>query len=678
MVGSVGGFDFSNDSDSELDPDMGSIPEADTPFDIDAFERAASEQPEAASPTQSAPKSRKKKSVPAPEQKKIPYHASYKDVPPNKYIESYSDAQKWIDAIENYEGNVVGGSNAFYSGDKTELTDSAKKVVKRLENFMAKFDFEDDEGEDELNKKKKRTPKASKSKQNVEEYIPEKKGPLASYSPGATFGPSPSGSGSGLPPTQPPAPPSPPDDYSDYPQGEYPEDPNNKPDIINQISSVPTDKDIKKAQDENLATVKKAFKDFIREEKDKFAREFRDEKLSLNREVQKLNAEAISRKTEINRASSDAKTAIYSLSAGIGLPGYVIASVADSLIIQPAVRQDVKAEQQYQRELQDYKNQEVDILNARKDAFREYIKSNEYSSLPQDVKDSYAETGEIPEGALPSFEQWADRTGASSAFKGKNIPLPIQPVGKAAAVTGAISQAGPVVAGAVEGIQLVNKTVASVGESTRKNISSSLTKDGISGISNKTQSFAGILDPTETNPAINLFKEATKTFEYAVKDFEKVAREDLAFSPGALQADVEGSIMRLEQSMRIAQQIDPQKEGMIRVTDELNLIWNEFRTLFFGTFAPVIIFLLNGLKLLLQSLLDVVKFIKTIIVTILDILISIASYMPGMQVTAYAARSILNHLTKTNTAPTVLQQTLDDFHNPNNRPIQPPRPGNFR
>ena len=661
MTGSIGGFNISDDYDPNLDPDDGAFPEPeDTSFNIDEFERAASQSSGAASPSQSSSS-----------KKKIPYHARHTDVPPNKYIGAYEEAQKWRDALLNDERNVVGGSAAFYSGYDIELTDSAKKVVQRLERLMEKFASE----EDDKPKKKKKLPKPSNA---IEEYIPQGKAPT---SPTPTL--SSSGSGSGIPPSQPPAPP---DDYSDYPSGDYPEDPDKKSDIINQISDVPSDKQIKQNEERNLANAKKQFKDFIREEKDKFAREFRDEKLSLNREVQKLNAEAVARKTEINRASSDAKTAIYSLSAGVGLPGYIVASVADALVIQPAVREDVQAEQQYQRDLRDYKNESIDILNAKKDAFREYTKSQEFSNLPDDVKAQYAETGEIPEGAIPSFEEWADKTGASAAFN-KPLTAPTQPgPGKAGAITSMLGKAGPIATAVVEGINLVNSNTHRLGNEARDNISSSLSKQAIPALSDKVQSFSRMSDPLQLigmeSPTHAMFQEAVETFESSVKEFEGFAREDLGFAPGALAANVEGSIMRLEQSMRIAEQTDPQKEAMIRVTDEIGLVWNEFRAMFFTAFAPIVVAVLTVIKVVLQAILDTVNFIKNLIIKLLDIVVTIMEYLsmiiPGLALHAHVARQILNELKKSKATPSGLKQMLDDFHNPNNQPVKPPKPGNFR
>ena len=693
MSGSIGGFDFSNDSDPEFDPDMGSIPEgADTSFDIDAFERAASEQPEAASTSQpSAPKTRKKKTVPAPGQKKIPsfripldkdrwavtLKSSYVSRDPIKYG---ATASIEIDGVL-YESSFI--------GDEIDRKETKEGAILELKSKLKKLGIQVPKnfGRQRRSRKSLRQytfknilPKVFQEDQPIDDPIPEAPTPT----PTQPQTPSPSGSGAGLPPTQPPAPPSPPDDYSDIPPGEYPEEPK-KPDIINQISSVPTDKDIKKAESENLASVKKQFKDFIREEKDKFAREFRDEKLALNREVQKLNAEAVSRKTEINRASSEAKTAIYSLSAGVGLPGYIIASIADAAIIQPAVREDVKSEQAYQRDLKEFKNQEVDILNARKDAFREYIKSNEFADLPQDVKDSYAQTGEIPEGAIPSFEEWADKTGASSTFKGKSPVAPTAPgPAKSTAMTAALGKAGPVVSAVVEGVKLADTVIGHQGELARSTISSSLDKNGVSAITTKASDFVKSTDTLYQLTGIRLpttamFDEAAKTFKGAVEQFEKVAREDLGFSPASLEADVEGSIMRLEQSMRIAQDTDPQKAAVIRVTDEINLVWNEFRALFFSAFAPILVSILTIIKTILQAMLKILQAIKNLVKLIWDILVEMMFYIPGLQPMYYLMKAIEKSLAKDNNKiPTNIDQAIRDFHNPANRPARPPKPGNAR
>lgn len=676
--GSVGGFDFSEDYDPMMEPDEGSIPEeGDTSFNIDEFEQAASVESEPAASATSEPQktARTKITLPAPEQKnkKIPYRAYYKDVPPNKYIESYSEAQKWLEALNNEERNVIGGTKAWYSGEPTELTDAAKKVAKRLERFMGSFSSEDNED--------------TKSKVEVVN-IPQPEAPAPSPATSTSI-PSSSGSGAGIPPSQPPAPPSfPPDDYSDYPQGEPPEQPSqpsdpSEPPEITQASELPDDKKIQELINKNISSAKKQFRDFIRDEKDKFAREFRDERLALNREVQKLNREAVARKTEINRASSDAKTAIYSLSAGIGLPGYIVASVADSLVIQPAVREDVQTEKKYQEELKDYKDQVIDITNARKDAFREYVKSNEFANLPPEVKEQYAATGEIPEEAMPSFEEWAKSTGAAASFS--KTPTPPTPPGpsKAGAMTSMLGKAVPIATAVVEGINITNTAYKTTGEEARTAISSSLSKDPVTALSTKVQSIAKAADPLRLigleSPVSVGIQEGAKIFEQAVKEFQAMAKEDLGFSPEALATSVEGSIMRLEQSMKIAQEIDPQKAAIIQVTDEIGLIWNEFRALFFSTFAPIIVVALNFIKIVLTEILYIIKFIKNSLFAIADALATILTWTPTFFATGQALKAILKHLKKGPKPPSLkVQKALEDFHNPSNRPIQPPKPGNMR
>jgi hypothetical protein len=88
--------------------------------------------------------------------------------------------------------------------------------------------------------------------------------------------------------------------------------------------------------------------------------------------------------------------------------------------------------------------------------------------------------------------------------------------------------------------------------------------------------------------------------------------------------------------------------------------------------------ILSGIKMLMQGALDVIKFLKSSSNTAADTMEVVLGYLPGISITASTIKSIFNHLTKTSSAPSNLQQTLDDFHNPNNRPVAPPKPGNFR
>jgi hypothetical protein len=701
MSNSIGGFNFGGDEDPSLVPEGLEPDNPNVEFDIDDFEQAARQEPPA--PVQQRKNQKKSKASTKPKKSKSqrdPSKGTLYNIPnPEQYVE---------DPIPDGMTRLYHGSVAH---DRTEgpawFSSNRKYAESYRDNSILQYvDVPTDWANAQVDPNNygqtidkgytlniqldssftgKRRVVGQRSSSNT---VPT---PAQSASPPDSFRldhismgsegqpPSPSGSGAGQPPSKPPAPPN---DYSDYPENEYPEDPDNKPSvpqIITQPDELKAEKDAKELQKKNLESAKQKFRDFIREEKDKFAREFRDEKLSLNREVQKLNNEAVKRKTEINRASSEAKTAIYSVSAGIGLPGYIIASVADAAIIQPAVRQDIKAEQQYQADLRDYKNENVDILNRKKDAFREYTKSNEYSKLPDEVKEKFANTGEIPAESIPSFEEWATKVGNKDAFGAISGKAPTAPIGKAQAVTNMLGKAGPIVAGVIEVAQLGVSAVKQGGELVRSNISSSLNKDGVSAVGTKIKDSLTIADPLGISPSVQMYKEAVDTFESAVKDFGSYAREDLGFSPLSIQADVEGSIMRLEQSMQIAQQTDPQKAQMIQVTDEINLIWNEFRALFFSGFAPVLIFFLNGFKFLLQALLDTIKLIKLIAMKIAEALAEILSYVPGMSMQGYILKQILKALSKPPVVTTsVLQQAVDDFHNPNNRPTNTPKPRNYR
>lgn len=170
-------------------------------------------------------------------------------------------------------------------------------------------------------------------------------------------------------------------------------------------------------------------------------REIQDEKRSIRRAKKSLTTNATRRRTDIRTDASDAKRAIYSLSAALGLPGYVIANVVDHLYIDPLADKDIKAEQSYTDQLNQYfNNVEDEVIEKQRE-----LEDNRDEIAPAtiyrpDVKDFVTSKGQRPDTSpiQPTNKKESDKIRYyhgtvfkdASAFSGKTYVTPSEDYAK--------------------------------------------------------------------------------------------------------------------------------------------------------------------------------------------------------------------------------------------------------
>lgn len=636
-----GGFNLEDNDDEFVDMDA----TGDTSFDVASFDQELSGN---------APSTEQEQPIPAPaQQQSKPQPKQRKKRTPKPKQQSIPKPEVNKFAVGTYL-TLKDGTEVQISGEaKFDNNYEATYPVRYPDNIMSGNSYEI--RENDIIDAKISNKYSNRSNQ---QSTPE---PTLSLS---------SGSGAGSPPQKPPAPPSSPDPPDD------PNDPSKYPKLGPSLPTSSSNKEEESDRKRSLSELKQKLREIIQDEKEAFRKDIREERNRVNRSVQELNNEAILRRSDISRASSEAKAGVYSLSAAAGLPGYISASIVDALFMRPAVQEDLAAEKAYQQDLKRYKNFEEDQRNRQKDRFQEFLKSAKgLKPTPEDVE-FFKETGEIPQGLQTSFDQWQEENPDTSP----GIPpvqKPTPPVSKSANILATVSKAAPIVAAVVEGLQFVNNVIKDGQVKTRDQIDSLMSKQGIQGMAS---SYAGYLDATNPlglNPVQTAFSESVKTFDKAVTTFESFAKKDMGFSPETLMVDVNASIMKLNQSMEIASRTDSQKASLLAVTEELQIIWNEFRTEFFITFAPAMMVILRSILDAAKGLLIVVRTIHTAVLKIIEAVSFIVGWIPQFALLGMALKRWLGSQNKVE-MPQNIHRMLEEFHDPQNQPVKPFKPGNFK
>lgn len=129
---------------------------------------------------------------------------------------------------------------------------------------------------------------------------------------------------------------------------------------------VKSDKQIEKEVEKQLKSIKaeaaKAAKQELKAETTDKRRDLQDQARAIRRQKHKDMRQATQRRKDIRSQSTQNKISTYALASAMGLPGYVIASIADKYIFKPQEDKDIAAEVQYQGDYQTYVNVEEDKI----------------------------------------------------------------------------------------------------------------------------------------------------------------------------------------------------------------------------------------------------------------------------------------------------------------------------
>lgn len=360
------------------------------------------------------------------------------------------------------------------------------------------------------------------------------------------------------------------------------------------------------------AALKERKADFNRQ----LRRDMQDETRHFLLEKKAAKQEATSRRTAIASQATSERIQAYTTASSLGFAGYVVASLVDQFAIRPTEDRNRAAERQYTRDYDIYqdalKNNQLQKRRAIEDRIRE-VKTGDaidYDSIVSSVNSQIGPpTRTITETVM---QRDIDRN-----FNITEVPTTIQraidavaPVAPVA-IQSAMTSLGPyLMAGgfAVQGLQALNKGISNVGASisnTGTNILNGSTSQGLSSVARMAK---GITDPFNINPVTQVAVTGFETLLSLVDSLKGYAEQNLEFSPQALMASVEGDIDKLVQSIRLGQENDQTKALVIRLTNQLDMAWNELKSELFKTLGPALVLSLTSVTKTIQDIKSAIDF----------------------------------------------------------------------
>jgi hypothetical protein len=114
-----------------------------------------------------------------------------------------------------------------------------------------------------------------------------------------------------------------------------------------------------------------------------------------------------------------------------------------------------------------------------------------------------------------------------------------------------------------------------------------------------------VVDPLGTNIPVNVAVQSFDMLLETNKAILESTRQNLAFAPQSLQADVQGDIQKLVQSIELTRKNDTVTAELIRANTQFELAWGEAKAKLIETIGPAIVRMLQ----LLTSLLEVANFV---------------------------------------------------------------------
>lgn len=364
---------------------------------------------------------------------------------------------------------------------------------------------------------------------------------------------------------------------------------------------------------EQIAEQKRLLRDQIQNEAAMRRQQYREQKVLSKEAVTGARSEAISQRIKS-----------YALGSALGFPGYVAASIADSLVFRPRETEATGAQTRYQADLQRYneqlaadartrqRQQEADIRNTPIEATA--LDPNTGKPLPPGPR---TQTGGLPPGGPGSpvnpppplgppgqppplgpgsggQPPVTPPGGQPPIPPGGGLPPPIPPTppGAPAPLPPGLALAlGPlneIIVGSLLALQAVNRTIDSVASSattTGKAIANGTATAGTKGIIDTSQRLA---DPLGINVPLNV---AVKGFDFLLDINESIlqaVKGNEAFAPQTLQADVEGQILMLGKQIEVAQRLDKMSSELVKANTNFELAWQDLRTQLLEVFIPII------------------------------------------------------------------------------------------
>jgi hypothetical protein len=410
----------------------------------------------------------------------------------------------------------------------------------------------------------------------------------------------------------------------------------------------------KSAEQQAKDIEQKERKRYRREQQERLA-DFQRQQTEQRRIQQQAKKDEIATSREIVRdARSQAisqRVEAYSLAAAVGLPGYITASVVDSLFIRPSEDKKVKQQQDYQAELARYYEQVRKDTEAQAAAEKAAIKnapmratvfdaqgkpiphtstsptptpSSQPVAAPQPtpppVKQApiYDKNGirilgtqkPVQAPPVPPNTQYNSPPSPISPTPPPSVtppnppqppqptqPPPIPPTPPSRTPTAIPSGASPAIAitAAIQAAQTINGVVDKAGQAVSQGgqdvISgnySGATKSVVKGAQN-------VLDPLGVNVPLNVAVQGFNALIDINQSILDATKENLGFAPQSLEADISTDISRLLQQISVSQRTDATTAELIRANRQLEEAWTEVKVKLINDWGPTIVILLKSL-----------------------------------------------------------------------------------
>lgn len=392
----------------------------------------------------------------------------------------------------------------------------------------------------------------------------------------------------------------------------------NTPDTAAPIGAPPVDQDVRlplsmprftprASNKKNQKDIEKAQRDAARRRKEEQAearRTLREQQQEAARQQREAAREAQRQSREqITAARSEAissRVQAYSLSASLGFPGYVAASVVDSLFVRPREQSIVDEQNQYQRDLQRYneakRREEIDIKRRQQQQIQNAPVTA--TALDDSGKPITPGTGGIPLNPPTP-------PGPKGPGRPTHPPLqrPTPPPNRApSAIGGSLGSAATIVTAGIQVLQAVNGAVDKFAKNTT-DLATSIVKGDATGATKSAMKTAqNIADPIGTNIPINVAVQSFDMLLETNKAILESTRQNLAFAPQSLQADVQGDISKLVQSIELTRKNDTVTAELIRANTQFELAWGEAKAKFIENVGPTLVRMLHILTRALELL----------------------------------------------------------------------------
>lgn len=340
-------------------------------------------------------------------------------------------------------------------------------------------------------------------------------------------------------------------------------------------------KEAERAAQREQKLEQRAFKAQQAEDLRKARREAQDQARADRINIKDSLAASKETTTQIRSDAVSKRVQTYAASSILGMPGYVAASVFDQLLFRKQEEAGIEKQKQFQEEIrkyqQDVEQDRINKLRAKEDAIRN-------RPINAQIKD------EGPNGPFVGPPRPPEQGPPEEPPRVPPSPPEPDPENKSLA---ALSTVVPAVVAGVLASQYINRML----ESTINNIGGiaqgATSQSAIAGSRQIAKGAKPLIDPLGSNIPTTVVVAGFDQLLTINEGILSQITQDIAFSPRALTANVEGNIAKLLQRIELAQRLDPVAAELIKANTNFDMAWAEFRASVIETFGPAIVKALN-------------------------------------------------------------------------------------